>query len=180
MPKSTPKIVLLDAQAIIDLHSWSLWKRLVQSCDIGVSPIIKQEAKFYKDNHEQKKTINLNPDIEAKRIHEIDVASASISSLVAKLSPSFLPALDDGELEAIGFLDSLQRKEPYYFCTADRLAIKCLGALGLRQRSLSLEELFIQHKIAHSLPQHYSKSFFDKMLQEGFRDQCLYIKNRGH
>jgi len=176
MQKSTPKIILLDAQAIIDLHSWTLWKRLTHNCEVGVSSIIRQESRFYKNAQGHKLPIDLQPDIEASKVLQIEVASEKMKALVKKLNPAFLPALDEGELEAIAFLFGLEPKDPYYFCTADGLAIKCLGALGLRNRSLSLEELFKQLRITYFLPPKYSKAFFDKMLQEGFRDGHLYLR----
>lgn len=177
LSKPTPKIFLLDAQAVIDLHAWSLWKRLTHSCQIALSSVIKQEVRFYKDSQGQKLPIDLDPDIAANRIEVIEVPGDNVASLVATLNPAFLPALDEGELEAIAFLYSLRLKEPYYFCTADGLAIKCLGALGLRHCSLSLEALLQQVKISYSLPSRYSKAYFDRMLQEGFRDVHLYRKS---
>lgn len=178
LSKPTHRIFLLDAQAVIDLHAWSLWMRLTHSCQIALSSVIKQEVRFYKDQQGQKQPIQLETDISTQRIEILEVSSDKVASLVSILNPAFLPALDEGELEAIAFLYSLRPKEPYYFCTADGLAIKCLGALGLRHCSLSLEALFTLVKINHPLPPRYSKAYFDKMLQEGFRDSHLYQKHK--
>lgn len=176
-PKPTPtKIILLDAQAIIDLHSWSLWRRLTHACDIGVTSIIKREVKFYKDRQGQKRTIGLKTEVDAGLIREIEVSNEDVLSLGRTLSSSFLPSLDEGELEAIAFLYSSKRENQYRFCSADGLAIKCLGAIGLRHLSISLEELFEKQCINVKLPQRYSKGFFEKMLGEGFRDSHLYLQ----
>ena len=179
MPSNPNKIILLDAQAIIDLHALSLWKRLTHACDIGITSIIKREARFYKNEEGQKQAIVLKPEIDAK-IREIEVSNEDILALGRALNSSFLPSLDDGELEAIAFLYCSKEKQRYRFCSADGLAIKCLGALGLRHHSISLEKLFEQLSINHNLPQRYSNSFFEKMLGEGFRDSHLYLqKNNG-
>ncbi len=176
MQTKSSNIILLDAQVIIDLHAWSLWKRLNHACIIGVTSIIKREARFYKDGQGQKQSIVLKPDIEAGLIREIEVANKDVSSLGGVLNPNFLPSLDVGELETIAFLYCSNQKNQYHFCSADGLAIKCLGAIGLRQHAISLEDLFDQLRINFALPQKYSKVFLKKMLGEGFRDSHLYLQ----
>jgi hypothetical protein len=169
------EITLLDAQAIIDLHTWSLWKRLIHACHIGVTSIIKREARFYKDVQGHKHSIDLKKEIETGLIKEIEVSNEAVVSLGRILNPSFLPSLDEGELEAIAFLYSLKQKNLYRFCSADGLAIKSLGAIGLRHHSISLEEVLNKQRINLNLPQKYSKAFFEKMLGEGFRESHLYL-----
>lgn len=178
LTKQNIKITLLDAQAIIDLHSWSLWKRLTHACDIAITSIIKREAKFYKDEQGQKQAIDLNPEIEAGVIKEIEVSNQEALSLREVLKPAFLPSLDAGELEAIAFLHHARQKNQYRFCSADGLAIKSLGAIGLRHQSISLGEIFGELRINFNLPHRYSKIFSEKMLVEGFRDSHLYVQSK--
>lgn len=151
---------------------------MIHACDIAITSIIKREAKFYKDEQGQKQPIDLRPEIEAGLIKEVEVPDQEIFSFREILSPSFLPSLDAGELEAIAFLHQAKQNNQYRFCSADGLAIKSLGAIGLRHRSVSLGEVFEELRINFNLPPRYSKVFFEKMLIEGFRDSHLYVRPR--
>jgi hypothetical protein len=63
---------------------------------------------------------------------------------------------------------------------ADRLAIKCLGVLGLRFLGISLQELFekinIKFNSFSERIQPYSKQLFARMLDEGFQEAHLHKK----
>lgn len=165
----------MDAQAIIDLHAWGKWKTLIHACNIGVTSIIKKETKYYK-LQEKKRSIDLNIDIKAGLIQEIEVSNGDLIRLREILNPPFSLSLDSGEQEAIAFIFGVKRD--FRFCSADGLAIKCLGALGLRNNSVSLEEVFEQKKINYKLPRQYSKNFSESMLAEGLRESHLYVQRK--
>lgn len=170
---------LLDANVIIKLHQNSLWKSVIHSGQIAITPIIRREVKFYRDKLGEKKPINLSEDIASKKIEEIEVSLETFTSLPMFLKDSILDGIDDGEREAIAFLHANKRKETYLFCTADQLAIKCLGVLGLSHFGISLQELLDSIKIkSHFLHKDvtYCKTHFDKMLSEGFGERHLHKK----
>ncbi len=169
------KIILPDAQVIIDLHRTSLWRHITQTFDIGVTPIILQESRFYRDISGNRKPIDLQSDIKGKLIREIKTSIEQIQLLHTLLHPNIQSPLDAGELEAIAFLKS-QKLEEHLFCSGDALAVKYLGALGLRQRSISLQKLLEQKGIKTNLEPKYSDSLFQKMLNEGFRDAQFLLK----
>jgi hypothetical protein len=182
MPLKIKKKILLDANAIIDLHKYSLWKQVIHACSAAITPIIKREVRFYIDGQGRKQQIDLHMDIQAKKIEEIVVSIEEFSSLEAILNNFFLQSIDAGEREVIAFLYHSQRKDEFLFCTADMLAIKCLGVLGLRYQGLSLQELFTKlHISINHLPSRYiqahSKEVFERMLIEGFQEAHLHKKN---
>lgn len=178
-PKSNVRI-LFDANAIIELHSLSLWKRVTHSCCAAVTPIIRREAKFYKDEAGNRNVIDLIEDIKNKRLEEIEVSLTTFHSLGDVLKKSFLEGIDEGEREAISFLYQNRHKNLFRFCSADMLAIKCLGVLGLSHLGISMEELFEKIKLKPDLSVRYkqthSKELLKRMLAQGFQESHLHKK----
>ncbi len=66
------------------------------------------------------------------------------------------------------------------FVTADRMAIKALGILGLGHRGLSVEEVLdltrAKRKGVRQLPRHFTRKWFQQALTEGFTEQTLWLK----
>ncbi len=180
MQSNQKKKILFDANSIIDLHKYSLWKQVVHSCQAAVTPIIVKETRFYKDEQGQKRQIDLRQNIETKTIEEILVTIDEFSSLDSILNEFFLQSIDEGEREVIAYLYNAKKKDEFLFCTADILAIKCLGVLGLRYQGLSMEGLFeILHmntNISGRYNQTRSKKTFERMLNEGFQEANLHRK----
>jgi hypothetical protein len=169
------KIIIPDAQVIIDLHRIALWSPVVHAFDVGVTPVILNESLFYKDSQGARKPILLRKDIDAQLIREIQTTVDQLAALHGLLKPTIQSPLDPGELEAIAFLKS-QKKDDYIFCSGDALAVKYVGALGLRYRSISLQKLLEQKNIKVILENKYSDGIFQKMLNEGFRDSTFLLR----
>lgn len=172
--------IIFDANVIIGLHRFSLWKQVTHACNAAVTPIIKREARFYKDEKGYKKPIELSQDIESQKVEEISVSLKDFSCLEDILNDFFLQSIDAGEKEAIAFLYNTRKSNQYLFCTADMLAIKCLGVLGLRYHGISLQELFEKlviksNSLGNSIQTH-SKVLFERMLDEGFQESHLHRK----
>jgi hypothetical protein len=172
--------ILFDANAIIKLHQFSLWNQVIHICHAVVTPIIRRESKFYKNEFGQKMEINLCAEIDSKKIEEIQVPLEMFNSISEVLRDSFLEGIDAGEREAIALLYATRQKNAYRFCTLDRLAIKCLGVLGLGVQGISIEEILLAHKLKSKLLNENlkscSKEAFKRMLSEGFEETKLHRK----
>lgn len=172
---SKQKIIIPDAQVIIDLHTQALWRSVIHAFDVGVTPVILKESIFYRDLQGVRQPIMLSKDIEAQLVKEIPANIGQLITLNELLIPTIQAPLDAGELEAIAFLKS-QENDDYIFCSGDALAVKYIGALGLRHRSVSLEKLLAQKNIKAHLENKYSERIFQKMLSEGFRDSEFLLR----
>lgn len=161
--------VLFDAQAIIELHAWNLWDRVVGSCKTCVSSIIREEAYFHSGNQ----AINLQPQIDAGTIEEVEASVEELDAFRSFLSDQFLFGIDEGEEEALAIV-MMRKRESFLFCTADAQAIKCLGVLSLRDKGLSMEALFQALKIRYDLPSSRKEKYFKKYLDQGFMESDLY------
>lgn len=73
------RIVLLDADVIIDLHQFGIWKNIVKKNKILISSIIlRQEVYYYEDKSGIKHQIDLSTDID-DTIEEISVTAEALS-----------------------------------------------------------------------------------------------------
>jgi len=178
-PKS-PVRILFDANAIIELHSHSLWKHVIHSCNAAVTPIIRREARYYNNERGNRNVIDLIEDIKNKRLEEIEVSMEIFQSLSNVLKKTFLEGIDEGEREAISFLYQNRKKNLFRFCSADMLAIKCLGVLGMSHLGISMEELFEKINLKPDLSTRYkqthSKELLKRMLAQGFQESHLHKK----
>ena len=59
--------IIFDANVIIELHKFSLWKPVTHACNAAVTSIIKREVRYYKDLEGYKKPIELSKDIESQK-----------------------------------------------------------------------------------------------------------------
>src|SRR3989337_4097190 len=94
--------ILFDAQAIIDLHAWKLWDRVVAGCKVCVSSIIREEAYFHSGNQ----AINLQPKISEGKIEAVTATVQELEKFRWLLSDQFLFGIDDGEKEALALVAS--------------------------------------------------------------------------
>lgn len=161
--------ILFDAQAIIDLHERDLWDRVVMGCVVCVGSIVRQEAYYHSGNQ----AINLQPKIKAGQIQEESASIEELAFFRGLLSDAFLFGIDGGEKETLALLVS-RKRERYLFCTADALAIKCLGVLGFQDKGISMEFLLKTQRIKCDL--HYSRKekCFKDCLVKGFVEATLY------
>jgi len=174
MRSNQKKKIIFDANVIIDLHNLELWSQVIHGCDAAIGSVIHGETRFYIDKKGNKKPINLAKQIAEKKIEIVCASLKDIAALSALLNDFFLDSIDAGEQEIIALIHSSQRKNEFLFCTADKLAIECLGILGLRYQGISLEELLQKLHIPTKLRLSYSKQAFEKMLCEGFQEAHLH------
>ncbi|MBS0615532.1 MAG: hypothetical protein JSR58_03150 [Verrucomicrobia bacterium] len=160
------------------MHQFNLWKHVLHSCSAAVTPIIRSETRFYRDEKGSRQIIDLTESIQSNLLEEIPVSLETFNSLSQVLKKTFLEGIDEGEREAIAFLYQNRQKNIFRFCSADLLAIKCLGVLGLSHHCLCMEELFERLHIKISTPHQYkvthSKQLLKKMLSQGFSEAHLH------
>lgn len=174
----SPARILFDANAIIELHQFGLWNHVIHSCSAAITPIIRSETRFFRDEKGDRTVIDLTENIASGNLQEIDVSAEVFHSLSKVLKKTFLEGIDEGEREAIAFIYHNRNKSLFRFCSADLLAMKCLGVLGLSHQTMSMEELFEKLRIKTPLSHHYkqthSKELLKRMLGQGFAEAHLH------
>lgn len=173
------RLVILDANVIIEAFKHKFWNSLVSQFNISVSSIVlHNEVYFYLDENNQKVDIDLATEVSSGRITEISATADEIASLINKVNVNFVDRIDDGEQESIALLNT-GRFDDYRYCTGDTRAIKALSSLGMGALGISLEELLGNINQEKKLPDpSYSKKVFNRKKQEGLDEQHMFLKKK--
>lgn len=146
------KLLLLDADAVIDLHTLGLFGKISKAYDLFLTRTVFEEAKYYK-----KDGAKIEIDIKnATIIENIDIESLKKVQREAKEARL---GIDPGESMSIAYL--IQTEKEITFCTCDRAAIKLISYMELEQRSISLENALrdIEYHTKNLYPRHLEKTF---------------------
>jgi len=125
------KLLLLDADVIIDLHALDLFEKVSRSYNICLTRNVFEEARYYK-----KVGAKIAIDIKDVSIIE-DIDLESLRKVKREAKESRL-GIDPGESTSIAYL--IQAEEEITFCTCDQAAIKLIAYMELEQKSISVEK----------------------------------------
>lgn len=157
-------IVLLDADVLIDLHRFGIWKNILKKNKILIpSTDLRREVFYFIDGSGFKRNIDLM-DEAGKTFTEVSVTAEELITFRQKFDRFIQEELDPGETEA---LKVLQDRNDCYFCTCDKVAIKTIALLGKRDQGLSFESLLKSCGISKNLEQKHTEKYFMKYLDEG-------------
>jgi hypothetical protein len=146
------KLLLLDADVIIDLHTLGLFGRIKKAYDICLTREVFEEAKYYKKD-------GTKIEIDLKDVAIIDNVDLEILRWVQRKAKKAMLGIDPGESTSIAYLS--QTDEEITFCTCDQAAIKLMSYIELEQKTISLEEA-LRSAGYHGkklYPRHLAKTF---------------------
>ena len=126
------KLLLLDADVIIDLHTLGLFEKIKKAYDICLTRNVFEEARYYRKD-------GLEIDIDIKDV-TIIIENIDLESLrkVHREAKEARLGIDPGESTSIAYLT--QTEEEITFCTCDQAAIKLISYMELERKSISLEK----------------------------------------
>jgi len=153
------RLLLLDADVIIDLHTLDLFEKILKTYDVYVTRTVLGEAQYFRKAGYQEK-IGI-----AGKVTIIDVAPEDLN-LVRIEAKEARRGIDAGELEAIAYLNTAE--EDLMFCTCDKAAITLVSYMGLEERSASVEKIVksVGHHKKNLFPRHLDK-MFKECVKEG-------------
>ena len=125
------KLLLLDADVIMDLHTLGLFGKINKSYDICLTRAVFEEAIYYKKG--EKKI-----DIKIKNATIIDDVDLESLRKIQREAKEARLGIDPGESMSIAYL--FQTKEKIIFCSCDKAAIKLISYMKLEKKSISLEK----------------------------------------
>lgn len=134
-----PKLLLLDANVVVDAHIHGIWDALKQTYEIAVPSIIVNEAQFFR-SETRKGGINLKVQAERGEITVFEGTVADVTNAFSGISDAFMAGIHGGEQEAIALICS-GKCEGYQFCSGDINAIEAMGLLNIGNRSISFENI---------------------------------------
>ena len=124
------KLLLLDADVIIDLHTLGLFGRITKTYDICLTREVFEEAKYYKKD-------GTKIEIDLKDVTIIDNVDLESLRRVQREAKEAMLGIDPGESTSIAYLI---QTEGITFCTCDQAAIKLISYMELEQKATSLEK----------------------------------------
>lgn len=146
------RLLLLDADVVIDLHSLGLFDKMSSAYDLHVTRTVLKEADYYPKGNTK---VPIKIDRKVTIIEDISIESLGI---VQKEAQEARLVVDPGEATSIAYI--LQAKEEMPFCLCDKAAIKLMAFMDLDDKSVSVEQAFWRagHR-PRLLPRHREDSF---------------------
>lgn len=146
------KLLLLDADVVMDLHTLGLFRRIKKAYDVYVTRTVFEEARYYKKNGRKYK-------IEIKDLTVIEDIDLEILKKVQKEAKEARLGLDPGESTSIAYL--IQTESNIAFCTCDQAAIKLIAYMELERKAVSLEKALrtTGYQGKNLYPRHFEKTF---------------------
>lgn len=161
-----PKLLLLDANVVIECYRVSVWDRLLDVTDIVVPSIIAHDEAFYSQNGNIVTPINLPVLIEQNKIREMTASIEDFIAVKETLNEFPLTELHDGELEALAIMQSQQLDE-YRFSSGDKTAIHAMCVLGLSEYGISLENILREYGFQKKLEWEFTQEYFKQHVDRG-------------
>jgi hypothetical protein len=140
-------LCLIDADVAIDGFRYSYFEALVTGHAIGMCGWVRtQEVQFYKDASGARVVIDLTTYVTTGALQVLDATATEMFEFASAYHGG---ALGRGESESIALVMS----RGYFFCTADRLAVKVMKQLGVLSQWIPLEELLSTLNPALPIPE---------------------------
>jgi len=164
------RLLLLDANIVIEIFRQGIWDKLVDSCDIHLSRTVAQdEAQYYEDEQGDKHYFDLSKDITEGRITIFDILPSELAKFRLQFDSTYLERLDTGEAESLAYL--MNSSEPCLICSVDSIVYKVLGNLHRAEQGIALEEILQRVGLNRQLLWQYTKKFRETWTNKGFQER---------
>ncbi len=152
------KLLLLDADVVIDLYTLGLFGKMLKAYDICLTRIVFEEAKYFKKD-------GAKMDIAIKDVTIINDIDLESLRKVQREAKEAMLGIDPGESTSIAYLI---QTEGITFCSCDRAAIKLISYIELEKKSTSLEKALRSagYHGKNLYPRHLEKTF-KRAVKEG-------------
>jgi hypothetical protein len=146
------KLLLLDADVVMDLHTLGLFGKIKKAYDAYVTRTVFEEAKYYKKD-------GIKYKINIKDVSIIEDIDLEILKSVQREAREARLGVDPGESTSIAYL--IQRESEVTFCTCDQAAIKLIAYMELERKAVSLEKALRKtgYHVKNLYPRHFEKTF---------------------
>ncbi|MEW6326363.1 MAG: hypothetical protein AB1487_02020 [Thermodesulfobacteriota bacterium] len=147
------KLLLLDADVVIDLHTLGLFGKINKAYDVVLTRTVFEEAGYYKKD-------GAKIDVDIKDVTIIDDVDLESLRKVQREAKEAGLGINPGESTSIAYL--IQNEEEITFCSCDRAAIKLISYMEIEQKSISLEN-------ALRSAGYHGKGLYPRHLENTFR-----------
>jgi len=161
------KLVILDADAIIELHMLRKWRHLVSRYELIIPETVYRDETVYVNREHTREHLSLRADREHGLIEVESVEASDLLTVSRFLGDPFEGRIHPGELEGLALVRNLDPESTGSprFCTGDRWAVLALCCLDMSANAISLEELV---EPAHGeLRDHFGRERLESRKREG-------------
>ena len=162
------RLLLLDANVVIEIAKQGLWEQVVAKCDIHLARTVLDESQFYDDDEGNRHYIDLSPYVSANSISVFDLEVSQMRKFCEHFDSIFLEKLDPGEAESLAYL--FTQTEECKICSADKIVFRVLGGLNRPDQGISLDEVLGQIGLGRRLGSEFTKAHREKWTQKGFQE----------
>lgn len=162
------RLLLLDANVIIELFRRGIWDTIVERCEIVLAQSVVDESQFYDTDIGERKYIDLADYIRKNKISVFNVSISQLVQFKKQFDASYFERLDPGECESLAFL--CLSAEPYNICSADAIVYRILGNLNRSEQGISLEEVLGSVGMGYTLSRQFTKIFRLANTKRGQQD----------
>lgn len=175
------RLIILDADVIIDSLKLGLWKSLINNYQVHVpAMVVHKEVYYYTDEKGDELPVNLNDYVAKNQIVMLEAEISDFQNFNEHVRAEYTDRrVDPGEKEAMVLLMS-GRYDDYKFCTGDQAAIKVLSAIGLRQSGVSLEKLLKdigQKNKVKKIRNNFTEQTFQYWSNRGLQERHLALNS---
>jgi hypothetical protein len=170
------RLLLLDANVVIEISRHGLWDLVVARCDIILTQTVLDEAQFYDDEEGNRCYIDLSAYVTAQAIEVVDPSLSEMNALQAQFDPTYVEKLDPGETASLAYL--LSEPEECLICSADKIVYRVLGCLGRPDQGVSLDEVLGQIGLRRRLGKEFTKAYREEWTKKGFQEGLTGLGRR--
>jgi hypothetical protein len=163
------RLLLLDANIVIELSELSLWDAVVERCEVLLArTVLEQEVRYYHGQHADVQ-IDLAAYVTDGRIKVVEATTDQVKRFRDQFDPTYLERLDPGETESLTFL--CLSADLCQICSSDAIVYRVLARLEREEQGISLEEVLQGCGLGRSLPRQYSKAFREEWTRRGQQER---------
>jgi hypothetical protein len=170
------RLLLLDANVVIEISRHGLWDRMVAQCEIYLAQTVLDEAQFYEDDQGDKHYIDLASSISLKAITVFNLTPSQLDGFRSQFDPVYFEKLDPGESESLA--DLLEQSDKCQICSADKIVYRVLGCLNRPDQGISLDEVLSQIGVGRKLDKKFTKAYREEWTTRGFQEGLAGIGRR--
>jgi hypothetical protein len=162
------RLLLLDANVVIEISRHDLWDLLTERCEIYLSGTVLEEAQFFDDEDEKREYIDLAPLVNDGTITEFSITPSQLASFREQFGVTYFEKLDPGETESLAYL--FQQSDKCQICSADKIVFRILGCTNRAEQGISLEEVLGAVGLGRKLGREFSKEYREQWTRKGFQE----------
>ena len=163
------RLVLLDANIVIQLFESGIWEQLIARFDIVLAQTVVDESDHYRDD-DFAIEIELQPYIDCKQVSVLSLTPSQVNAYCDRFDSTYIEKLDPGEAESLCLLE---QDAESLICSADAIVWRVLGNLGIGERGISVEEMLAKAGLGRTLPRQFTQAFRDHWTKKGFAEGMM-------